>query len=216
MPDQFSAEDLLCIRGERIVFTDLGFTLDGGGAMVLRGPNGSGKSSLLRLMAGLGRPVEGVLRWNGDDIRDDFTAHRARSVYVGHADGVKPALTLRENLAFWAGLGDGASRVQDAIDRMGLTALADVAGRFLSAGEKRRLALARLLVRDVPLWLLDEPTVGLDSGSQDIFESLLSDHCAGGGMVAISTHTPIRLEPAQEMQLGDFAVARTDLEAASA
>ncbi len=216
MPDQFSAEDLLCIRGERIVFTDLGFTLDGGGAMVLRGPNGSGKSSLLRLMAGLGRPVEGVLRWNGRDIRDDFTAHRARSVYVGHADGVKPALTLRENLAFWAGLGDGAGRVPDAIDRLGLSALADVAGRFLSAGEKRRLALARLLVRDAPLWLLDEPTVGLDSGSQDIFESLLSDHCAGGGMAAVSTHTPIRLEPVREMQVGDFAIARTDLEAADA
>lgn len=216
MPDQFSAEDLLCIRGERIVFTDLGFTLDGGGAMVLRGPNGSGKSSLLRLMAGLGRPVEGVLRWNGDDIRDDFTAHRARSVYVGHADGVKSALTVRENLAFWAGLGDGRGRVQDAIDRMGLSALADIAGRFLSAGEKRRLALARLLVRDAPLWLLDEPTVGLDSGAQELFESLLADHCAGGGMVAMSTHTPIRLEPVQEMKLADFAVARINLEAANA
>ncbi len=194
------------------MFTDLGFTLDSGGAMVLRGPNGSGKSSLLRLLAGLGRPVEGTLRWNGHDIRDDFTAHRARSVYVGHADGVKPALSVRENLAFWAGLGDGANRVQAAIGRMGLLALADVAGRFLSAGEKRRLALARLLVRDAPLWLLDEPTVGLDSGALDIFESLLADHCASGGMVAVSTHTPIRVEPAQEMQLGDFAVARMDLE----
>lgn len=216
MPDQFSAENLLCIRGERIVFTGLGFTLDSGGAMVLRGPNGSGKSSLLRLMAGLGRPVEGVLRWNGDDIRDEFTAHRARIAYVGHADGVKPALSVRENLAFWAGLGDGGNRVPDAIERMGLSALADVAGRFLSAGEKRRLALARLLVRDAPLWLLDEPTVGLDSGALDIFESLLSDHCAGGGMAAVSTHTPIRVEPAHEMQLGDFAVARMDLEAAGA
>lgn len=216
MPDQFSAENLLCIRGERIVFTGLGFTLDSGGAMVLRGPNGSGKSSLLRLMAGLGRPIEGVLRWNGDDIHDEFTAHRARTAYVGHADGVKPALTVRENLAFWAGLGDNGNRVPDAIERMGLSALADVAGRFLSAGEKRRLALARLLVRDAPLWLLDEPTVGLDSGALDIFESLLADHCAGGGMVAVSTHTPIRVEPAQEMQLGDFAVARMDLEAAGA
>lgn len=216
MPDQFSAEDLLCIRGERIVFTDLGFTLDGGGAMVLRGPNGSGKSSLLRLMAGLGRPVEGVLRWNGDDIRDDFTAHRARSVYVGHADGVKSALTVRENLAFWAGLGDGGDRVQGAIDRMGLSALADIAGRFLSAGEKRRLALARLLVRDASLWLLDEPTVGLDSAAQAVFENLLADHCTGGGMVAVSTHTPIRLEPVQEMKLADFAVARMNLEAAIA
>lgn len=216
MPDQFSAKDLLCIRGERIVFTDLGFTLDGGGAMILRGPNGSGKSSLLRLMAGLGRPVEGMLRWNGNDIRTDLTAHRARSVYVGHADGVKSALTVRENLAFWAGLGDGGSRVQDAIDRMGLSALADVAGRFLSAGEKRRLALARLLVRDAPLWLLDEPTVGLDSGALDIFESLLAGHCASGGMVAVSTHTPIRLAPAQEIQLGDFTVARMNLEAAGA
>jgi heme exporter protein A len=216
MTDQFSAEDLLCIRGERIVFTNLEFKLDGGGAMVLRGPNGSGKSSLLRLMAGLGRPVEGALRWNGDDVRNDFTAHRARSVYVGHSDGVKTALTVRENLAFWAGLGHNGNRMQDAIDRMALSALADVAGRFLSAGEKRRLALARLLVRNAPLWLLDEPTVGLDSGAQDIFESLLADHCAGGGMVVLSTHTPIRLEPAQEVRLGDFAVARMNLEAAGA
>ncbi len=216
MPDHFSAESLLCVRGERIVFTDLGFTLEAGGAMVLRGPNGSGKSSLLRLLAGLGRPVDGVLRWNGDDIRNDFTAHRARCVYVGHADGVKAALTVRENLAFWAGLGGGGRRVRDAIDRMELSALADVAGRFLSAGEKRRLALARLLVRDAPLWLLDEPTVGLDRGSQDIFESLLSAHCAGGGMVAVSTHTPIRLAPAQEMRLDDFAVARVDPEATGA
>lgn len=216
MPDQFSAEDLLCIRGERIVFTDLGFTLDGGGALVLRGPNGSGKSSLLRLLAGLGRAVEGTLRWNGADVQDDRAAHRARSVYVGHADGVKTALTVRENLTFWAGLGNDGSRVPAAIDRMGLAALTDIAGRFLSAGEKRRLALARLLVRDAPLWLLDEPTVGLDSTAQTVFEDLLAAHCAGGGMVVLSTHTPIRLEAAQEVELGDFAVARTNPEAAGA
>ncbi len=218
MPDQFSAENLLCMRGERIVFTDLGFTLDSGGALVLRGPNGSGKSSLIRLMAGLGRPVEGALRWNGDDIRNDFADHRTRTVYVGHADGIKPALTLRENLAFWAGLGDadGGNRVQDAIDRMALSRLADVPGRFLSAGEKRRLALARLLVRAAPLWLLDEPTVGLDSGAQDIFETVLAEQCAGGGMVVLSTHTPIRLATAQDLQLDDFAVARMHLDMAGA
>lgn len=214
MPDCLTGHDLSCIRGERLVFAGLSFRLEAGGALVLRGPNGSGKSSLLRLIAGLVRPAAGTVAWNGADVAEDRAAHRARLAYVGHADAVKPALTAAENLAFWSAMRGGGD-VAGALARLGLTGHSAVAGRFLSSGERRRLALAQLAVAQAELWLLDEPAVGLDTASQAALEALIAEHRRAGGMVALSTHTAIALEKADAIDLAAFAVARPTLEAAA-
>lgn len=203
----FSAAGLTCLRGERLVFVGLEFALNAGDALLLVGPNGSGKSSLLRLMALLLRPWRGDFHWNGAPVGDDPDAHRARLRYVGHLDGVKPVLTGLESLSFWAAL-DGApdpeSRALAALERLGLERLAQVPGRYLSAGQKRRLNLARLLLLPVPLWLLDEPTNGLDVASTARLEDELAAHRAAGGIVIASTHTPLALAGAASLRLDDF------------
>jgi heme exporter protein A len=190
---EFAASELACVRGERLVFAGLACRVAGGGALVLRGPNGSGKSSLLRLMAGLARPAHGVLSWNGADVGDDPEAHRRRVHYVGHLDAVKPVLTVHEQLAGWGRLsglsrrhaGDGAG---DALARLGIDHLADVPGRYLSAGQRRRVALARVLVAPAPLWLLDEPRTALDADAVARLDDAIGAHRAAGGMVVLSLH----------------------------
>jgi heme exporter protein A len=208
MPDCLSGEDLSCIRGERLVFAKLAFRLDAGGALVLRGPNGSGKSSLLRLIAGLARPTTGAIAWNGATIARDRAAHRARVAYAGHADAIKPALTVEENFRFWTGLRGASSDAAAVLARLGLDRHAAIHGRFLSSGEKRRLALATLAASGAPVWLLDEPTVGLDAASLSALEALLAEHCRSGGMVVLSTHVDLALDAAATLDLGAFAVAR--------
>jgi len=200
------AQDLVCVRGERTVFAGLSLALEPGEALVLSGPNGSGKSSLLRLLAGLLRPAAGRILWQESPIADDPQAHHGRLAYVGHQDPVKPVLSVRENLAFWTRLKGGADRaVSQALERFGLLALADVPGRMLSAGERRRLNLARLLSAPAPLWLLDEPTVGLDKGSVATLEAVLAAHRAEGGLLLIATHLPLALAGARELGLARYA-----------
>jgi heme exporter protein A len=202
----FEGRELTCVRGERRVFAGLSFALPPGGALILTGPNGSGKSSLLRLMAGLLRPAAGQLVRDGQDIRADREAHRARLHYVVHLEAVKPVLSAAENLAYWADQSDApAAAVAEALDRLDLAWLGDVAGRLLSAGQRRRLALARLLVRKAELWLLDEPTVGLDDDSLARFHDVLAGHRANGGRVVVATHTPIDLAGAEHLALDAFA-----------
>lgn len=209
----FTGSELTCLRGDRLVFTGLDFRLEPGGALVLLGPNGSGKSSLLRVMGGLLRPFRGALRWDGALVADDPDAHRANVQYVGHLDAVKPVLTAAENLAFWAALGGAAdpmARARDALNRLGVPQIADVPGRCLSAGQKRRLNLARLLAAPAPLWLLDEPTVALDRAAIALFEGLIAEHRVKGGMVALSTHTDIATPGGEELRLDDFAPQTDD------
>jgi heme exporter protein A len=194
------AEGLAAFRGERLVFRDLDFTVAAGGALVLTGPNGSGKSTLLRLLAGLVRPIAGRLLWNGEDALADLPFHALRVTYLGHLDAVKPSLTVAENLGFAARTGRGA--VEDALKALGLGDLGDVPARFLSAGQKRRVALARLGLSAAPLWLLDEPTVGLDAASQQLVGTVLRKHRARGGIVVAATHVPLPLEDAAELRLG--------------
>ncbi|MDA0703432.1 MAG: heme ABC exporter ATP-binding protein CcmA [Proteobacteria bacterium] len=202
----FAGRNLTCIRGERLVFRGLDFALAEGEALLLLGPNGSGKSSLLRLMAALTAPAEGALLWRDADLRADRAAHSDRLHYLGHADAVKSALTVIENLTFWARLhGAGESEARAAIARVGLTPLADAPARFLSAGQRRRLAIARLFSAAKPLWLLDEPSVGLDNASLDILEHGFAEHRAGGGIVVVATHTALDLPAAESLILGDFA-----------
>ena len=200
----FTGHELTCIRGERLVFSGLDFAIGPGETLMLVGANGSGKSSLLRLMAGLLRPAGGAVRWGGETISADPEAHNARLHYVGHLDPVKAALTVGENLAFWAGLGNGSGGVAAALEAFDSAPLADVPGRFLSAGQKRRANLARLAASAATLWLLDEPTTALDARATACLMKAIAHHRAGGGMVAISTHADLALDGARRLDLEPF------------
>jgi len=193
-------EDLACVRGERRLFDSLGFTVAAGEAAVVTGPNGAGKSSLLRLIAGLLWPAGGRILLEGSEGNGPLGA----SVhFVGHLDGVKGALTVRENLEFTrALLGGEAAATDAALARLGLSTLASLPARMLSAGQKRRLALARLLAAKRPLWLLDEPASALDAEGQETFAALAEEHLARGGIVVAATHTPLGFPHAQEIRLG--------------
>jgi heme exporter protein A len=209
----FAGHDLTCLRGERLVFAGLAFGLAAGEALVLTGPNGSGKSSLLRLMATLLRPWSGEMTWDGVPVREAADDHRARLRYAGHQDGIKPVLSALENLAFWAGLDrrpDPFARARAALERLGLSRQAGTPGRYLSAGQKRRLNLARLLLGPAPLWLLDEPANGLDRASLTLLEAEIARHRAGGGMVVLATHTDLDLPGARTLRLDAFTPQAAD------
>ena len=205
---------MACIRGERPVFSGVSFSLDRGGALVLVGPNGSGKSSLLRILCGLLRPAGGSLTWEGAPVDDDWAAHRQRLHYVGHLDAVKPTLTAAENLRDWARLRGATRAAPGALEALGIEDLADVPGRFLSAGQRRRLALARLVAAPAPLWLLDEPTVTLDADASARVASMIAAHRANEGMTIVATHGEIALDSADRLDLGDHAVPADMLMAA--
>jgi heme exporter protein A len=200
----FAGYRLSCRRSERMVFTGLDFAVPAGGALLLTGPNGSGKSSLMRLMAGLIRPYGGRLEHDGMRLSDDPALHRELVAYLGHQDAVKPMLTVGEGVRFWASLRGHRDRAEAAMAAMGLGDLADVAGRFLSSGQRRRAGLARVIAGGAPIWLLDEPTVGLDTKSIAALETALAAHRAEGGIVVAATHAPIALPGAGSLNLADF------------
>lgn len=201
---RFAGEKVSCLRGERLVFQALDFTLTAGQALLLQGPNGSGKSSLLRLCAGLLRPAGGRLAWNDADIADDPDAHRGRLRYIGHLDAVKPVFTVAENLRFWARLGGGSDETAAmALARFDLDHLAAVPGRLLSAGQRRRLNLARILAAPAQLWLLDEPTNSLDQAATLALATTIADHRAQGGLVIAASHLDLGLRDAARLELAD-------------
>lgn len=197
MPEGLETESLAAIRGERLVFAGVSFAVPRGGALLLEGPNGSGKSTLLRVLAGLGRAEAGVVRWDGADALADRTGHAARVAYLGHQDAVKPGLAVAENLAFWG----GRAAVAAALGRVGLARLADLPARLLSAGQKRRLALARLALGAAPIWLLDEPTLGLDLASVGLLGGLFAEHRGRGGVIVAATHLPLPLPDAAALRM---------------
>ncbi len=199
-------ENLTCIRGERPVFAGLSFEIAPGGALLLRGPNGAGKSSLLRIAATLLKPADGRLLWHGQPAADDIEAYRGALEYVGHLDAVKPVLTVSENVAFWTHL-RGRGDVQAALERFGVAHLAEVPAGMLSAGQRKRAALARLLTSSTRLWLLDEPTVSLDTDGVAALEAAIAAHRAGGGMVMLATHVDLDLPDAAALRLGRRAAA---------
>lgn len=194
------AEELAAIRGERLVFRDLSFVLGPGEALAVRGANGSGKSTLLRILAGLMRPAAGRLMWRGEDALEDPPSHGRRLAYLGHQDAVKPALTAAENLRFAARLSGGS--IDQALAAAGLAALAELPVRLFSAGQKRRLAIARLALAKAPLWLLDEPTNGLDEAAGEGLGRLIDAHRERGGMIVAASHLALPLGQASELVLG--------------
>lgn len=191
---EFVGDNLDCIRGERRVLTDLNFQISDGEVLVLTGKNGTGKSTLLRLMSGLLRPHAGKLSWDGENIDDDPSAHNNRMTYVGHAEAVKPALSVIENVEFWRSVrGNPGHSAMDALEAVGIGHLANIPARYLSAGQKRRVALTRALTSGAKLWLLDEPTTALDVDASASFGESIEKHRKTGGMAVISTHTDLGL-----------------------
>ena len=199
---RLSASGLGCIRGSRSVFTELHFELCSGEALALTGPNGAGKSSLLRLLAGLLRPSGGEIRLQGG-AAERTLAEQAHS--LGHLDAFKPALTVAENLDFWTRyLADAPLPTGPGLAAVGLEALGHLPAAYLSAGQRRRLSLARLIAAPRPVWLLDEPTSALDSAGQTMLAGLMRGHLEGGGLILAATHAPLGIE-CQELQLGRSA-----------
>lgn len=196
-------EGLACVRRNRTLFEGLSFRLSPGQLLQVEGANGSGKTSLLRILCLLALAEDGEIRWNGEpawEVRPDFLAELA---YLGHAHGIKADLTALENLRAAAALAGGRPGLdpESALERLGMSGYEETLARELSAGQLRRVALARLLIRSARLWILDEPFTALDREGRGLVEELLAGHCRAGGMAVITTHHPMDLGGAQVTHL---------------
>ena len=199
---RLSGSGIRCVRGGREIFAGLDFGAVSGEALAVTGRNGSGKTSLLRLIAGLLMPAGGSIELAGGETELTLVEH---CHYLGHRDALKPALSVVENLSFWADfLGGKRYDAAESLTKVGLDHATHLPAAFLSAGQRRRLSLARLLTVRRPIWLLDEPTTALDTAGQDMFTRLMRDHLAGGGMIIAATHAPLGIE-SRELRIGGVA-----------
>ncbi len=188
-----------CVRGGREVFCGLDFEAASGQALSVTGPNGSGKTSLLRLIAGLLMPAKGSIALEGGaaELTLPEQAH-----YLGHRDALKPALSVEENLSFWRDfLGGEAGDTGESLAKVGLAHATHLPAAYLSAGQRRRLSIGRLIAVRRPVWLLDEPTSALDAAGQELFAGIMRDHLAGGGIIIAATHAPLGIET-RELRMG--------------
>ncbi|WP_394808429.1 cytochrome c biogenesis heme-transporting ATPase CcmA [Nitrosomonas sp.] len=195
---------LACVRGDRELFKDINFSLEAGGLMQVRGPNGSGKTSLLRMLCGLSNPAAGEILWSGTSIRDLNGDYFAAMTYIGHLSGTKDDLTVIENLQIssaLAGFEISDAQASEALEYMGLGGREVLPVKVLSQGQRRRVALARLLVCKTSLWILDEPLVALDVLAVKLIQELLEQHLKQGGMVVMTTHQEIDLTATSTTQL---------------
>ncbi len=197
---------LECERGDRLIFQGLGFSVAEGQMLQVHGANGSGKTSLLRILCGLAPPAEGEVLWDGAHIHDQRHDYLRQMGYIGHAGGIKPGLSVIENLRVALALGNAraAADIPAALAHFGLQGMEDEPARNLSAGQRRRVGLARLLLEDCPLWILDEPFTSLDRQGKTTVERLLVAHCDAGGMTVFTTHQPLELHHGnmKELHLG--------------
>jgi heme exporter protein A len=196
---RLEAQRLTCLRGGRRVFDDVSFSVTGGEALLVTGRNGVGKSSLLRMLAGLVRVAGGRIALV--DAQSERTLPE-QAHYLGHQDALKPSLTVGENLRFWASYLGGAADPAAALATLGLDRVTELPAAYLSAGQRRRLSLARLVAVPRSVWLLDEPTSALDRDGQERLAALMRQHLAGGGLIVAAAHGPIGLERARELPLG--------------
>lgn len=187
------ADNLRCIRQDRVIFKGLNFSLLPAQGLWVKGKNGAGKSSLLRMIAGLLKPAKGTITWKEIDTREDPENFRKDFRYIAHQDALKPVLTVKENIQFWSEY-HGGNRVDEALERFELKHIQDTPAQILSAGQKKRTNLARLVASPAPLWILDEPLSSLDVHYIDLFIDLLKDHLDNGGMTLLATHQPIELD----------------------
>ncbi|PIV88980.1 MAG: heme ABC transporter ATP-binding protein CcmA [Hydrogenophilales bacterium CG17_big_fil_post_rev_8_21_14_2_50_63_12] len=206
-----SVHDLACARGDRLLFKGMNFSLKTGELLLVQGGNGQGKTSLLRLLTGLARPEAGEVRWCGALIGRQRETFHAAMVYLGHANGVKDDLNPVENLRFAEGLQGrtfDAPRAVATLERLGLSRCLDLPCRVLSFGQRRRVALASLLLAGAVLWILDEPLTGLDVHAVTLMEGLIRDHLTAGGMVVATTHQALNLEGVnvQRLLVGNVAI----------
>jgi heme exporter protein A len=209
---RLSAVDLACHRGGRDVFAGVSFTIGAGEALTISGRNGAGKSSLLRAVIGLLRLAQGRITLDGGDPELTI-AEQAH--YLGHQDALKPSLSVAENLRFWAGfLGTPSSAIDEPLDAVGLAGLAALPAAYLSAGQRRRLSIARLVAVKRPIWLLDEPTSTLDAAAQDRLADLMRTHLAEGGLILAATHAALGLAGAKELRLSELDPKPTSAAAA--
>jgi len=197
---QLIAENVSIGRGERVLFGPQSFRVEAGRAVVVTGPNGSGKSTLLKTLVGFVAPIGGRIRLAGA-----FAAYpiAEQCHYLGHRDAVRGTLTVGENVRFWCRfLGGSEEAHETAVERFGLAGLTHVPAAYLSAGQRRRLALTRLLAAERPLWLLDEPAASLDAAGTEVLRQVMAAHLARGGLLVAATHVPLALPAAIELRLG--------------
>jgi heme exporter protein A len=202
---RLTAVELVCHRGGRDVFSGVSFAVGSGEALTISGRNGAGKSSLLRMVVGLLRTTGGRIALEGGDSELSI-AEQAH--YLGHQDALKGSLSVAENLRFWAGFfGARSIDVREPLEAVGLSALAGLPAAYLSAGQRRRLSIARLIAAPRRIWLLDEPTSTLDAAAQDRLADLMRAHLAGGGLILAASHGPIGLQKTEELRLDQTVAA---------
>lgn len=197
----FEVSDLACVRGSRALFKNLYFKVEPGRALLIEGPNGAGKTSLLRMLAGFLAPAAGTISLRTGDGEIVEAEERGKHIgWFGHQDGLKPQLTAKENLSFFVRLyGGNPAHVVPMLDWAGLSRAAEFPVQYLSAGQKKRIALARLKLSNRSVWLLDEPFAALDAAGKKLVEQMLAEHCVAGGMAIVATHEAISLEAAKMM-----------------
>jgi heme exporter protein A len=195
-PTILEVNNLKCVRGERLLFSDVGFALNPGGFIQLTGPNGSGKTSLLRIVCGLTLPERGEVRWNGAEIRTLGEEYSRIITYLGHRNAVKEELNSLENLRISSGLAGCElthTQAQQALARVGLAGRENLPARFLSEGQRRRSAIARLITCNTALWILDEVLASLDHAATTLIESIIGEHLNKGGMAIVATHQELHV-----------------------
>ncbi len=208
--------NLTCIRGDRPIFSNLDFELNPGRALVLRGANGSGKSSLMKMISGLLKIEQGSLSYNGEDVQNDKDWISQNLCYLAHKNGMKPEMTIEENLQFWnrmenSAAGSNRSDITQAAKKIGIDHCLDLPVSYLSSGQGRRAALTRVLCHPARTWLLDEPTVGLDHAGVELLANLMNEHLDNGGSILAATHIELGLnmEKTDILNMSEFSFKAT-------